>query len=584
MKIVFKSIEYRNFMKSGNTPIKLDLNSHPLTLVGGKNGSGKTTLLSAIIFALFGRSERKINKPQLINSINGKNTLVILCFDINSDQYEIHRGLKPNIFKIVLNGVELNEESSIRIDQEYLENHILKMNFKTAAQIFVVSAGNFIPFFGLPAAGKREVIDDILGLSVFSEMKILLKNKIDLVKRSQDEKTQKFNLANEKLSYQKRSLGEIISKLNSSISDKQTQVKDLLENSNRKTNLIEKKRKDYDRKFNEYHTNKNNLDQLIKKVDEEIKLQHFSMKDIVKRMKFFDSNNECPTCFQSISEEQKSDYKISIKQNIIDLNKILEEKEKEQKRLKEEYRVLSSQQFELFKEQNVISELQEELGSLLHRIKFIEKEIYELNTSNILFLHKQDLERDLNKTQDDINFINQETEKLKNELLHLYFLNDMLKDDGIKTKVIRYYLPIINALMEKYLDLFSFFVSFKLDENFNEVIKERHYTEFSYESFSEGEKSRLNLAILFTFRELIKIRNTAQVNLLFLDEIFQSSLDEFGKNVLMEVLQTLSSNGENIFVISHDKDIKDESEFSFSRVLQFDTKNNFSFYTDVSES
>jgi DNA repair exonuclease SbcCD ATPase subunit len=585
MNIVFEWVEYKNFMKAGNTPIRIELNTAPLTLIGGANGAGKTSVLSAIIFALYGKSERKINKPQLINSINQKNLLVSLSFKIGTDQYLIKRGLRPNIFQIFRNGNELDSESASKIDQDYLENQILRMNYKTFTQVCLLSSGNFVPFFGLPAGGKREIIDDILGLSIFSEMKILLKNKIDVLKEDYQNETQQVKFIKEKIEYQKRSLSEIETKLNMSLSEKQNQIAALLNESEQKNAVITEKQNEFDKARVSFEKKKSELDRALGSVNENIKSHTHSIKDVVKKMRFFDTNNECPTCFQEIKDEQKQKYKNSVKDEIQQLNRILEEEKENQARLQLEYKKSEEHRNQLSAKQEEISDLQRDLQQILQHIKFIEKEILNLNTdNNILFTHKKDLENEITNTENELETTKESTESLKNKLLHHHFISDMLKDDGIKTKVVRHYLPIINTLMEKYLDLFSFFVSFNLDENFNEVIKERHYSQFSYESFSEGEKSRLNLAILFTFRELIKIRNSAQVNLLFLDEIFQSSLDEYGKNVLMEVLQTLSADGENVFVISHDKDIKDESEFSFSRVLEFGVKNNFSFYTDVTEA
>jgi len=582
MNIVFEKVWYKNFMKAGNTPIEVELNKAPLTCIGGINGAGKTTLQAAILFALFGKTEKKINKPQLINSINQKNMLVVLVFKVNNDQYIIQRGLKPNIFKISRNGIELDEESSVKIDQDYLENSILKMNFKTFTQICLLSSANFVAFFGLPLAHKREIIDDILGISVFSEMKMILKSKIDSLKEDHHILLREIEVNKDRIDFLKKSLNEIEIKLNSSLSEKQKQVDSMLEKSNDLSLLISEKQSEYDSIVSDFNRRKSETEVEMKLLDDKIKTQMHSVKDIVKKMKFFDSTNICPTCFQDIDESQKKKYTADIKSNILELNDSLAANKTQYEQRRAEFNSVLSEQKSIDLKQKEISKVQVDLSHLFQHIRIIEKEINELNTKdNVLYTHKLDLIKTLEITEKQLEEQNKQISKNKNDLLHHHFINDMLKDDGIKTKVIRYYLPIINSLMEKYLNLFSFFVSFNLDENFNEVIKERHYSQFSYESFSEGEKSRLNLAILFTFRELIKIRNTAQINLLFLDEIFQSSLDENGKGVLMEVLETLSSKGENIFVITHDKDIMENGEYSFSRVLQFETKNNFSTYSEV---
>jgi DNA repair exonuclease SbcCD ATPase subunit len=583
MNIVFEEVEYKNFMKVGNQSIKIQLNKDPLTLLSGKNGAGKTTVLSAILFALFGRTERKVNKPQLINSINQKNSLVTLSFVINSsDRYIISRGLKPNIFQISRNGKDLDEESSIRIDQEYLENNILKMNFKTFTQICLLSSSNFVAFFALPIAGKRQIIDDILGISVFSEMKLLLKSKIDELKEEQQSIIQKIEMERERVSFQSKSLDEIEVKLDSSITEKQEAVNSLLQESEAKTAEIKLLQKQYDQLNEDFIFRRKDAEIQLKTIDDKIKSQMHTVKEIVKKMKFFDSTNVCPTCFQEIDEIQKKKYASDIKTDVTELNNSLEANRARFSQEQSYYNEMLKEQVGISKKQKDISQKQLELSHLLQHIRIIEKEISEINTKdNILYSHKISLQKSIKQSEKTIVSLEKDLSNKKSELIHHHFIGDMLKDDGIKTRVIKYYLPIINSLMEKYLDLFSFFVSFNLDDNFNEVIKERHYSQFSYDSFSEGEKSRLNLAILFTFRELIKIRNTAHVNLLFLDEIFQSSLDEQGKIVLMEVLKTLSSNGENIFVISHDKDIVEGGEFEFSRTLEFSVKNNFSTYREA---
>jgi DNA repair exonuclease SbcCD ATPase subunit len=319
--------------------------------------------------------------------------------------------------------------------------------------------------------------------------------------------------------------------------------------------------------------------------NEQVRSTMQSIKDVVKTIKFFNSHDTCPTCAQEISETKKEQHRNNIQSTIKELNQKLEIYKDQQNTVNKEYELLQNEFDILNKKQKEISLIQNELNSILQHIRFIEKDINELNSDrNILYNHKNELIKNISENEKDKTEFQKRKEELNSDLLHYYFINDMLKDDGIKTKVIKYYLPIINSLMEKYLDLFSFFISFNLDENFNEIIKERHYSQFSYDSFSEGEKSRLNLAMLFTFRELIKIKNTAKINLLFLDEIFQSSLDEYGKNVLMEVLFNLSSNGENIFVITHDREIMNDTEYPFSRILQFEVKDNFSSFTEMVDS
>ena len=585
MNITFTNIEYKNFMKSGNNSLSIKLDSSPLTLLTGKNGAGKTSVLTAILFALYGKPDRKINKPQLVNSINQKNAYVRLDFTINDNTYFIERGIRPNIFRINKNGNYLDEESSVIIDQNYLESSILKMSFKTFTQICLLSSSNFIAFFGLPAAGKRQIIDDILDISIFTEMSGVLKTKIEKLKTELQAIRSNIETTEDKIQFQKDTLFALEKKLQESQNEKQQTVDNMLKVVDEKTALLKFKQSEIEKTKQKTENQHPVIFQRQQTANEQVRSTMQSIKDVVKTIKFFNSHDTCPTCAQEISETKKEQHRNNIQSTIKELNQKLEIYKDQQNTVNKEYELLQNEFDILNKKQKEISLIQNELNSILQHIRFIEKDINELNSDrNVLYNHKNELIKNISENEKDKTEFQKRKEELNSDLLHYYFINDMLKDDGIKTKVIKYYLPIINSLMEKYLDLFSFFISFNLDENFNEIIKERHYSQFSYDSFSEGEKSRLNLAMLFTFRELIKIKNTAKINLLFLDEIFQSSLDEYGKNVLMEVLFNLSSNGENIFVITHDREIMNDTEYPFSRILQFEVKDNFSSFTEMVDS
>jgi len=585
MNITFTNIEYKNFMKSGNNSLSIKLDSSPLTLLTGKNGAGKTSVLTAILFALYGKPDRKINKPQLVNSINQKNAYVRLDFTINDNTYFIERGIRPNIFRINKNGNYLDEESSVIIDQNYLESSILKISFKTFTQICLLSSSNFIAFFGLPAAGKRQIIDDILDISIFTEMSGVLKTKIEKLKTELQTIRSNIETTEDKIQFQKDTLFALEKKLQESQNEKQQTVDNMLKVVDEKTALLKFKQSEIEKTKQKTENQHPVILQRQQTANEQVRSTMQSIKDVVKTIKFFNSHDTCPTCAQEISETKKEQHRNNIQSTIKELNQKLEIYKDQQNTVNKEYELLQNEFDILNKKQKEISLIQNELNSILQHIRFIEKDINELNSDrNVLYNHKNELIKNISENEKDKTEFQKRKEELNSDLLHYYFINDMLKDDGIKTKVIKYYLPIINSLMEKYLDLFSFFISFNLDENFNEIIKERHYSQFSYDSFSEGEKSRLNLAMLFTFRELIKIKNTAKINLLFLDEIFQSSLDEYGKNVLMEVLFNLSSNGENIFVITHDREIMNDTEYPFSRILQFEVKDNFSSFTEMADS
>jgi len=585
MNITFTNIEYKNFMKSGNNSLSIKLDSSPLTLLTGKNGTGKTSVLTAILFALYGKPDRKINKPQLVNSINQKNAYVRLDFTINDNTYFIERGIRPNIFRINKNGNYLDEESSVIIDQNYLESSILKMSFKTFTQICLLSSSNFIAFFGLPAAGKRQIIDDILDISIFTEMSGVLKTKIEKLKTELQTIRSNIETTEDKIQFQKDTLFALEKKLQESQNEKQQTVDNMLKVVDEKTALLKFKQSEIEKTKQKTENQHPVILQRQQTANEQVRSTMQSIKDVVKTIKFFNSHDTCPTCAQEISETKKEQHRNNIQSTIKELNQKLEIYKDQQNTVNKEYELLQNEFDILNKKQKEISLIQNELNSILQHIRFIEKDINELNSDrNVLYNHKNELIKNISENEKDKTEFQKRKEELNSDLLHYYFINDMLKDDGIKTKVIKYYLPIINSLMEKYLDLFSFFISFNLDENFNEIIKERHYSQFSYDSFSEGEKSRLNLAMLFTFRELIKIKNTAKINLLFLDEIFQSSLDEYGKNVLMEVLFNLSLNGENIFVITHDREIMNDTEYPFSRILQFEVKDNFSSFTEMVDS
>ena len=566
--IVFKKLTWKNFLSTGNQPNTLLLNKSTTTLIIGKNGEGKSTCLDALCFALFGKPFRNINKNQMINSINGKNALVEIEFSIGKKEYKIIRGIKPNIFEIYLDGVMVNQDAASKDYQKILEQQILRLNYKTFTQVVILGSASFVPFMQLSSAQRREVIEDILDIKIFSTMNSLLKEKANATKDEISRVDAELTLAKQKVESQQAIIKTI---------------------SEAKTSVIESIRAKISANSAEILSSESEIELILSEIDtlkasitgketitEDIdKAKSFRSKLLQKietcehQSGFFNEHAICPSCDQNIPEQHKSKI-------LEDLNaKLLEQNGK------------------VGELETILSNLNEKLSSIAETQSKITDKNIELSTRNsaVTLLNKQvkEMQAEVESTKTDTANLDEEKTKLKglaqeamdniNKKKDLDSIKELqevagalLRDTGIKTAIIREYLPVMNKLINQYLNQMDSYIHFELDEAFNETIKSRFRDEFTYASFSEGEKMRIDLAILFTWRQIAKLKNSVNTNLLMLDEIFDSSLDVNGTDYFLNLMNTLGENS-NVFVISH----KGDQLFDkFRSVIKFEKRNDFS--------
>jgi DNA repair exonuclease SbcCD ATPase subunit len=567
--ITFTKVRWKNFLSTGNTFTEILLNKSTTTLILGENGSGKSTLLDALCFGLFGKAFRKINKPQLLNSINQKNCIVEIEFISGKKNYRISRGIKPAIFNIFCNDELVNQDADSKDYQKVLEEQILKFNYKAFTQIGILGSASFTPFMQLSPAHRREVIEDILDIQIFSKMNILLKDKIFEVKEFIRQIDSKIELEKQKAKMQKDFIKKIedsrdkknlevkaeIDKTMQEMEDAQKIVTYLIDQIQIKTSKTNKK-DDLNNKLLQLTSMKQKLDSCNAKLSADIT--------------FYSNNDQCPACKQSIT----LDYK----------NNILGSKKTKFSEVEEAIKTLNKDMDKLNKNIQKISDITTEIKELSKQLQE-QNSIITSGEKYLVKLKKQEEEpsdtiiENLNNEKLKLKEIAKEVIRLSNDksdfnqhLEYLTVCSMMLKDTGIKTKVIKQYLPIINKMVNKFLTAMDFFVHMELDESFNEVMKSRHRDEFSYASFSEGEKQRIDLALLFTWRVIAKMKNSVNTNLLILDEIFDSSLDNNGTDYLMALLNTLGEET-NLFVISHKGDVLFDK---FRSVIRYEKQNNFS--------
>ena len=561
--IKFESIEYKNFLSSGDKPTKIYLSSHKTTLVVGANGSGKSTMLDALSFALFGRAHRDINKPQLVNSINQKKTEVTVEFSIGTTNYKIVRGIKPNKFEIWKNGEMYNQESHARDYQKLLENNILKLNHKSFHQIVVLGSSNFIPFMQLPTYHRREVIEDLLDIGIFTKMGLVLKDKLANLRSEIGYTDNQITLQKEKIALQDSHIKE----LQSIDESKEKEVQDEIDELNKQAKALGEKND----KLREQLTTEVTEDDIVKLRNKQNELNKFEGKitSKVERFKteeqFFIENATCPTCSQELTEEVKSESLSRIGQELFDLEEGHQVLEKE---IRKTEILFNQTQTELIRIRNVGQEINEnggKIANLLSRVQTLQEKLGKTNDTT-------DAEKNLSELYTKLNTFSKDHAEYTEMLSYSTAVEELLRDGGIKAKVIKQYLPVINKLINQYLQVLDFFVLFNIDESFNETIRSRHRDDFSYTSFSEGEKSRIDLALMFTWRQIARMKNSTNTNLLMLDETFDSSLDTDGVDNLLKILATLDEDT-NTFIISHKTDVLDGK---FENKLMFEKVNNFS--------
>ena len=566
--INFTVLRWKNLLSTGNQFTEIKLNRSPSTLIIGENGGGKSTMLDALCFVLFNKPFRNINKPQLINSINKKNMLVEIEFQTGRKSYKIVRGIKPNVFEIYVDGELINQDAAARDYQKYLEESILKMNYKSFTQIVILGSASFTPFMQLPAFTRREIIEDILDIQIFTTMNTVLKDKIIEIKDKLTGADSRLEVLKQKATLQKEYVDTLETNKEKRSDEIVTRIEagelSIIQFQSLVATLEDEKitHEDASAALGDLASKQKKLDQFKTKFSTQL-------RDLQKEVAFYEGTDECPTCRQGIAHDHKETIVTSRQEKIQELSSGMEKLQKEFTKLEElisENDTLSEQ----------ISGLNKEIITHNNEIIVQQRLIQALNLElNDIATKTADIDGEKDKLKTfakDVLAQNSEKAKLNEEKHYMDAVSTLLKDTGIKTKIIRQYLPVINKLVNKYLTAMDFFVQFNLDEKFDETIKSRHRDDFSYASFSEGEKQRIDLALLFTWRTIAKMKNSVATNLLILDEVFDSSLDNNGTDYIMALLDTLGEET-NTFVISH----KGDQLFDkFRSLIKFEKKNNYS--------
>ena len=562
--IIFRKIRWQNFLSTGNQWTEIQLDRSPSTLVVGENGAGKSTMLDAISFALYGKPYRNINKPLLVNSITAKNCLVEIEFSSKGKNYLIRRGIKPNVFEIFCNDRLIDQNANIREYQEYLEKHVLKLNHKSFTQIVVIGSANFTPFMQLKPQERRQVIEDLLDIEIFSTMFTLLKDKIAKNKQEITDRKHNIELLDQKISMTKKHMQEIMSMKKSDRDakvDKITELRTSIDDIMSVVDTLTTETETLSATISDKDKMKNKLSQ-VQSLEKQLTNK---IKTIRKEIDFFSTNDECPTCQQEIDSNFKENH-------ICVQNGKQEELQSAIVQLEEQYNAVNVRLSEISEIQDKISDINNDILEHNTNIRMMNRNIKSLQEE----LDAEIIDDD--NSLDELNKLNGEIKKeqeMHKTAMHKKEVHDiatsLLKDGGIKAKIIKQYVPVINKLVNKYLAAMEFFVQFELDESFNEKIKSRFRDEFTYESFSEGEKMRIDLSLLFTWRAVAKLRNSTSTNLLIMDEVFDSSLDNTGTEEFLKIITQINKDT-NVFVISHKGDMlfdKFHSNIRFQKIKNF---------------
>ena len=564
--IIFKTVKWKNFLSTGNNFTEIQLDKDSTTLIIGENGAGKSTILDALCFGLFGKAFRSINKMQLVNTVNGSSALVEVEFSIGSKKLKVIRGIKPNIFEIYIDGKMYNQDANAKDYQKYLEQQILKLNYRSFTQVVILGSSTFVPFMQLKARHRRDVVEEILDIQIFSLMNMIVKQKLKTIDEEYKEIDHKYRLVEQ----------EVILK--------EKYVEDIKENKRKllaeKRNLISGNEEEVFKKKAKIKDFENDVESMHKKIENSTNIEdrYNKLKDIHSQLKekhrthtrfisFFEKNEDCPTCQQHIDETFKKgmiDTENSKSEKLTSgMEELLEELKSAESKIvtiKEVNKNIQSCNVEIAKENSSIGQLEIFNMTLYNEVDHLENGNVGDNDIN-----------EIEKLKESLNDLLKTRSNLREERIYDEASRSMLQDTGIKTKIIKQYLPVMNKLINTYLTSMEFYVNFTLDENFEETIKSRYRDDFSYTSFSEGEKMRIDLALLFTWRAVAKMKNSTNTNLLILDEIFDSSLDGTGTDEFLKILNTLGD--ENVFVISHKQD---QLVDKFRNTIKFEKIKNFS--------
>jgi len=565
--IQFKKIRWKNFLSTGNHFTEIDFRQNTTTLIVGKNGSGKSTVLDALTFVLFNKPFRKINKPQLTNSVNEKDCLVEIEFNVGSVEWMVRRGMKPNIFEIHRNGKQLEQSAEARDDQKFLETKVLKLNFKSFTQIVILGSSTFIPFMQLTTAARREIIEDLLDIKIFSTMNSIVKDRIKSIQEEIKTLNYKRNLVEEKISMQENFIQDLTLKGQSEIERKKNkiiEIKQKIVDAEKSYKDLVKQVEENDEEIKKYA---NPVLKSKKLYDIKGKLQN-KLDRLNKDRSFFIDNDICPTCSQTIGDSLKESKVCEHDSSIDEVMTAMDE-------LKNELEKTQQEEVSLFNLTDKGSELNKQIRDLMNKCKYdnqiiedIKGEILEIENN---LENKNDETDKLNTFNSELSEVSTELDGKKNSVQHHDFIYSLLKDSGVKSKIIKNYLPVINQQVNRFLQMMDFYINFTFDDEFNESVKTPVHEKFSYESFSEGEKQRIDLALVFTWREIARMKNSVNTNLLILDEVFDSSLDINGTDDFLKIIRYVIKDA-NIFVISHKSEMHDK----FENVIEFQKVKGFS--------
>jgi len=565
--ITFKKIRWKNFLSTGNQFTQVDFLEYQTNLIVGTNGAGKSTILDALTFALFNKPFRKINKSQLVNTTNEKETLVEVDFEVNNREYVVRRGIKPNVFDIQVNGELLHREADDRTNQKILEENILKVNYKSFTQIVILGSSAFVPFMQLTAPNRREVIEDLLDIRIFSSMNNFLKDKVRIEKEQIKSLDLKKDNIKDKILMQENFMKELEEQGKTSVKANQDKITTLIEDSEYCSSSNEELEVKVSDLTKEQEKLSGSSQKLLKLNNLKGKITQ-KVSTITKEHKFFSENVTCPTCTQTIEESFRLNRIDDVQSKAKDLNKGLKELEETIESERERERLFTKLSKEITKLNNGISQNNTRISGFQRQIRDLESEIQRITEQS---KNRNTEHEKLNEFRENLQKTFENLADKKTEINYYDFAYSLLRDDGVKTKIIKKYLPFINQQINRYLQMMDFYINFTLDEEFKETVQSPIHEDFSYASFSEGEKMRIDLALLFTWREVARVKNSVNTNLLIMDEVFDSSLDGFGTEEFLKIIRYIIKDA-NIFVISHKTDLLDK----FESVIKFDKVKGFS--------